>query len=348
MLNEILEYEQYTDPGHKKRLSAKLITDKGLAGVPRALTIIARKELDDRNYWKEKKPENRKIIRYEVTDALKRWCFEDNEMSLLQRINIPEPKKNTNETDEEYETKKEKLSNNITEKTIKSLEVKKQPNSWSSEDIYFPLNFRTPNIYAVNFPRIMSSAISCGPLKQYMLVCNKVFFEDLYTNRFFSVSIDNKDKKVIPVFTKKNDPVKGKLIDNYRDHIERLLKLIAIYMYNLSVNHDGKTPVYIGSGEAANWMEYPSFCIGNHSTTFYYKYNNMDEHIPVFENRYGFWEMNKIIENKYGFMTEEYKEKKEEEKENGYRTMDKKNNRCMIYDLKDGLRYPGYEEFSNK
>ena len=352
MLNEILEYLQYTDPGHKKRLLAKLITDKGFAGVPRALTIIARKELEDRNYWKEKSPEKRKSIRQDVRKVLEKWCFEDNENSLLQRINIPEPVKKKTETDKKYKARLKKQIKITKEKIKTDLEDKKRPVSWASKDIYLPLNFSTPNITAVNFPRIISGAISDGPLKHYMLICDMRFFEDLYINRLFSASSKKEeDKKTIPVFTKNNDPEAGTLTKNYREYIERFLKLIAVYMYTSKASQEESTKVYIGSGEAANWMDYAPFCLGNHSTTFYFKNEEDGKDIPVFSNRYSRWEMNRKILKRYGFEITEYKEvnkkNNKNEKKKGKelpKTIDEEKKICLVMDLEEGLRYPEYEE----
>ena len=325
MINEILEYEQYTNPNYQKRLLSELIIKKNMAGIPRALMIIARKELADRNYWKNKDPEERKQIREEVTEVLKKWCFGDDEKSLINRITLPET---------EIDEKEEKI--------LKKLEKKKDEKSWSSDNIYHPLKFKDPNIFAVNFPRIISAAISYGPkngtLKQYYLCCDKQFFDDLYLNRLFSVSVNKNANKEIP-----ECKLNGELKENYSVYIERLLKLIAVYIYTLNINNDGNSNVYIGSAETANWMDYSAFCIGNHSTTFYFKKDDNSEYIPIFENQYGCWEMNSIILKRYNFEIKEYSDEIEKKKgKAGYKTIDKKKNRCNIYDLEDGLKYPKY------
>lgn len=350
MLNETLEYKQYVTKSEILYVSGK--NEEKLYSIfkmiPRALTIIARHELEEKKYWDTKDLKKRKEIRNDVTKTLSSWCFDETsekfDVTLIQQIDYDE-------------------------KLIPAIQKKNSPDSWASGNIYSPLGYTYPNIYALNFPRVIRTAITLGPLKGMRLSCNKKLFEDLYKDTEsedadLNISLESKEKdpetgKVIwkklkrqkekgeQAFICETGENKGNLSQRAKEPVCRLFKLIAAYL--LACNQDetksDKTEenlydsTYLNLPLIGKWLDYAE----PFRTKYYYKGElifNRDK------NNNKLWTMNTNFRKEYDLKIEEF---------DYSHFYDSNNNqppaitgdRCYIYDLKDELLFPSPHYFIN-
>ncbi len=105
MLDERWEYKQYTTEG-------TLLNDNNYEkGFSHALTIIARHELEEKNYW-EISREEKKNVREEVYKTLQTWCFEekaDHMTTLFGHIKDKKKQKQFDDFIKKYNTERSLL-----------------------------------------------------------------------------------------------------------------------------------------------------------------------------------------------------------------------------------------------
>lgn len=176
MLNEIIEYHQYTDKIKSNRLKPR---KNNLTGIKRALEIIAREF-----YFNTAFPPQ-----FELTDKVN--CTKD-----ALRIWLGAEAKSSYEDFPEVEKRLDFLNANSYEKYL--LGFANEENGLhkllikSRESYDVPeLNFKSaPKKGPYNtdnkiyFDGVISNAITCGPLKRYYLVCKKTFDDLGYKEKF--------------------------------------------------------------------------------------------------------------------------------------------------------------------
>lgn len=297
MLNEFLEYKEYTVKNYSNRIIQNLVDNKHGAGITRALWIITRHELMVKDYW-NKNPDDQKRIRDEVTDLLQSRYFVDLPDVSLNGINV-----------------------SFLAKKIKT---------WNSE-IYVPFTYNHGVLTSNNFSRLLSEAILAGPLKNRRIACNRSFFEDLYINHkadtLYFTTEKSKEKK--PMFVSQKD---GSF--KWQRLSERLFCLIAAYLLESEHKVSNNALVRINTVDLANWMGYQSFGVGNNKGLTYYfnsRLMNKDpEYVPVFDQDENVWTINEQFADRYNFRLEEFSVS---EKESGKKKMPlSENDTCYIYE----------------
>ena len=320
MLNEIVEYQQYVNPGERLKVGGKKEhrLNRLTRYIPRALTVIARHELMVNEYWNTSDREKKKIIREDVMNTLYDWCFKDTAEGMNATL-----AKLTGDR-ELYE---------------KLRGQKSKKGSWASTDIYSPLCYKDPNIYSCNLARIVYSAVSEGPLKTRCLSCNRKFFEDLYDeldseDAVLNALTDHKplkrkrDEKEHAIISRTGKNA-GNLNLNAAGNFRRLLQFLAAYLIGSEQAGDPSVPVYINLVVLAKWMDVDK------ATRTVYLYKNS----PVFvKDDSGKWKMNDDFRKDYDIRLEEYDPSKMK------RLSVADNDRCYAYELPDGLLFPQYKE----
>lgn len=320
MLNEIVEYQQYVNPGERLKVGGKKEhrLNRLTRYIPRALTVIARHELMVNEYWNTSDREKKKIIREDVMNTLYDWCFKDTAEGMNAIL-----AKLTGDR-ELYE---------------KLRDQKSKKGSWASTDIYSPLCYKDPNIYSCNLARIVYSAVSEGPLKTRCLSCNRKFFEDLYDeldseDAVLNALTDHKplkrkrDEKEHAIISRTGKNA-GNLNLNAAGNFRRLLQFLAAYLIGSEQAGDPSVPVYINLVVLAKWMDVDK------ATRTVYLYKDS----PVFvKDDSGKWKMNDDFRKDYDIRLEEYDPSKMK------RLSVADNDRCYVYELPDGLLFPQYKE----
>ena len=255
MLNEFLEYDQYMGQ-IRSRINPSLVSTKNGAGIPRALWIIARHELGERNYWDDRKliESNRgkdtdlayirRNIRNEVMEKMKEWyadgskleefyidycCKGAGDQSLEKWQAFIDPKRKMWEKKWEIESQTDGESQ--TESEIKTI-----------------FSLLSPNLEnATNLTRILCEAICAGPLQNRYVVCNKSFVDAL-SSKFRYARDKKKPDDSIPIRNSKGE---------YTEYIMPLMKIISAWLikekYCLSIRRT----------DLGNWMDNAAF--GNSS-----------------------------------------------------------------------------------
>lgn len=320
MLNEIVEYGQYVNPGErlkaggKKEYRLRRLTQQ----VPRALTIIARHELMVRNYWNTADRKAKKKIREEVTDILYDWCFEDTAKGMNATLA-------TQTGDREL--------------YVILRDQKSKKSSWASTDIYLPLNFRDPNIYSCNLARIVCNAVQEGPLKTRRLSIKRKFFEDLYDDLDSEDAVLNAVTDHVPLKRKRGEKEHaiisrtgknaGKLNLNVAGTFRRLMQFSAACLLGSGQKEDTSDPVSVNLVVLAGWMGVDK------ATRTVYVYKGS----PVFvKEESGKWKMNEDFRKDYDIRIEEY----DPSEMNSLPLED--GDRCYVYDLPEGLLFPQYKD----
>ncbi len=271
MLNEIIEYKEYTDKKYAQRLDQAIINKKNGAGIRRALLIITRHELEVRNYWNEE-PNKQADIRAEIIEKLK-TIINDSVLNGIETSNL-----------------KDKIT------------------TWSNNNFYNPFNYDSgySNVTATTFPRLLSEAITAGPLRNRRLVCDRQFIEDLYINdQFYRIS-DKSEPKVL--WNKTN---KGKLNTRSIPYSERLFYLISAYYIACAQYGSADGYVYLNRTDIANWMGYQAFSDNKHEEKYLLAQKQMQKLIPLFErDSREFWKLSDIFTERYKLSLENYTDKK--------------------------------------
>lgn len=292
MLNEFIEYEEYTkDIFGKKKIDAPRLTpslfinvSKGdnLLGIERAFEIVARHELFETYQYDRLSNIEEKTEAVERTkEALNTWFCDDW---------LKEYYKDYIWGNEKF---KEKLKKNPEKWKWENFEEKKQ---WQFQNKLFRIDSmeaekgQANTFRVLTYEKIVSNAIRKGPLQKYVLVAK----HDWY----FNVS---KDGKQIAEGTKK-DPEKSKVLRKDLDHI---LKGISAYL--LAKEYDKKcTKVdnafqVVNKTDIANWDQTTS--IANNDLLKQYTYRKRDKDIPIFIKDDSLKEFSKICVDE-GFLKE--------------------------------------------
>ena len=314
MLDERWEYKQYTT-------ESTLLNDNNYEkGFSHALTIIARHELEERDYWEISREEKKKA-REEVYKTLQIWCFEekcDYMTTLFGHIKDTKKQKQFDDFIKKYNTERSLLS----------------------PDIYNPAY----NLNKASFLRIIANAISLGPLKVKKLGCNRQLFDDLYSGRIIFVG----DKNEVPCLKVLYDK-KTKTVAPREDNIPRtkiLFQIISSYLSVCELTEAYGEPLYL------NKIEIDHMNMGNKS--YLYKYYEVihtnvpgltiplsySSEINTRKAKKGKREKAWIVKNNfldyYEIKTEPYDGKEKEFI---------KENRCYIYEINGEIEFPSLEDF---
>ena len=233
MLDERWEYKQYTTEG-------TLLNDNNYEKVfSHALTIIARHELEERNYWEISREEKKKA-REEVYKILQTWCFEEkaeNMTTLFGHIK---------------DTKKQ-------EQFKKFIKKYNKERALLSTDIYNPFY----NLNKASFLRIIADAVSLGPLQIKRLSCNKELFNDLALG-CIKYTDEKGTRPCLGINQFDNNSKTFNVRENTIDRTEKLFQIIAAYMVACEPTASYGNPVYL------NKIETDSLHLGNKSYRYSY------------------------------------------------------------------------------
>ena len=284
----LFEFEDVEDNGKKEtiitsRLNNEITLKKNYAGIVRVLTILARGWLEEKGYYdKHNDSDSRSEIRKTIVEKLDRWCFEqsDTDKNLYDYF----------EAVKEYykkEIENGKGSREAKKKRIMKAEafVNEKRKLWMTDNTYSVMDYKNPSRYAINFPIIVADAINAGPLKRRAMICSKLFYKDILLNKSV-LSYKNDFAESCFVCDSYSQNSEGKIIggietETYKN-LNRRLKLIAACLVKKA---DGSSDdyVYINKADAANWMDYPSYCLGNHIGHQMF-FSKEGEKYSVFEN----------------------------------------------------------------
>ena len=314
MLDEKWEYEQYISE------SNLINADNYKECFRHALTIIARHELEENNYWDITRKEKKKV-REEVTKTLSTWFSEekaDNMVTLYGHI-------------------KDKVDRKSFEKFKKDYN-KKYP--IDSPDIYAPIN----NLENASFRRIIADAISLNCLRKRRISCDIKLFEDLYAGRIIHVDGNKKKPCLKVVFDKKTKQARiSKEKNTGKDSIaraKRLFKVIAFYLTSFESTEPNGESVYFNKIYTNILNENEQYKKG-----FEYKYYKKIHGIE-FESTICYrsdqkgkkkgWVVNKDFLDYYNVKLEEYDESQ---------IIFSKGNQCYIYEKDGEILFPGIDLF---
>ncbi len=314
MLNELREFEEYSQMLSKKKikdgeprmLPAMFFQKKDntvrYLGIPRVLSIVARYHLFNkrtaegkRDYASLETSEQREELREEVRQVLEKICFDKN---CLKYEGLYNYFKNYGPDDSEI----------LWEEFNKKRNTDK---SWKSNSIYRILSYNNNAIFnSVSFQMILADAISAGPLKNWYLVCDKSFWEDVYSelgileysrsndigaqNLKKNQRIVNDRKKHFPVATGKDA---GKIQGHGMSHLDRLLKTIACYLLEGGDINDNEN-VCINRVNLANWLGVKGVSDQKKKYSYYYKNEEIVLANPLLK---GFISLNKSFMRMYNF-----------------------------------------------
>lgn len=198
MLNEIQEYAEYTSDVSELstfRLIPELFTEeKKLRGIIRAMTVVARAELEREGYFDTAldTAAQRKIIE-KVKEALRRWsgfdttdsehgwleCYYNNYYNKIRKQSIEKPSWLKDGEMPTWEEVVKKTSKQYNTAIVESLDK-----DWRA---------KSDTMLAGSYEKIIASAVYLGPLKRYYLVCKKGAEEALEHNgNRLSLSGENK------------------------------------------------------------------------------------------------------------------------------------------------------------
>jgi len=262
MLNEIREYEQYQEVFcseediNKFRLMPYVFFKKNHRnGLRRALTIVARKALENRNYFQTEDISLQKNIIDEVKDDLKIWCgFVETDERTTIKPWLSHYYELTNKTNEKFE-------------------------KWGSFKRYFNSSFNKSffqsaletdknSIYEISYDGVIAEAIYFGKLKRYYLVCKKN-------------GVDN--FKVLD-----SDGVSYRPFDNRKKDLEKIdyiRKFVAAYLLKQKFTAYHNNYNIINNADLANWTQYSDIF----KVTFFNQVTYKDK--PIYE-REPYWVYN--------------------------------------------------------
>ena len=252
MLNELLEYEEYTCENvgeeigvNNCRFNTYIYTKRNRGGLARALTIIARKELSDRGYFDAPVGRQKEIIE-NVRKALAEWLGfdepEDEKVSdydgwlrkYYTRVILPSSDKDKSSIrswEEIRDYKKDEYCGDILEE-LYSIDNKKR---------------KSKNTFnKITYERIISDAIFLGPLQQYYLICKESTF--------------------------KNVTWGGETLNNSEDNVKRkhnILKLAAAYL--IKKRYTGNEYNVVNQSDLGNWTDNTKIAKGEY---YFEKKNN--------------------------------------------------------------------------
>ena len=241
MLDEIKEYQEYMcDPSAEEgvRLNPAILFDKKhFNGLGRALTTIARGELDRRGYFGLQE-EDFSIVE-EVIFVLKEWLgFGQNGEKTISKYNSWMGKYYI-----EYEE-------NVTVDWDKFVKDKKSQygKGLFSDKILTEKDTKLE----VTYDKVVADAIYQGPLKRYYLVCKKGFEQDLYKT----------SKKTFDKRLNSKLATDSRLIDN-------VLKLICVYL--IKKGYTGNIFNNVNLTDVAHWSQSKSINHGGYYDGLKYK-----------------------------------------------------------------------------
>ena len=226
MLNEIKEYEELTgaiSSGVACRLNVEVFKRKDrMSGLGRAMTIIARYELEKREYFTAPK-EKQKVIVEEVVQCLKEWigfAESDNELtaynSWLKRyyteiiLPLSEDAKAIKPWEKIEKEKKKQYAGKLMDPT-------RDVSDYSNKKI--------------SYEQVIADAVYYGPLKRYYMVFHPEVLQSLTKN---GKAMDYKKKK-------------------NREQLENLLRLVAAYLIKKSYTSNEEN--IVGFADVANWAQ---------------------------------------------------------------------------------------------
>lgn len=251
MLDEIKEYQEYTcDPLDDKgvRLNAEIFFNKGhFNGLGRALTIIAREELNKRGYFSSQE-EDMTIVE-DVIRALKEWLgFVKEDTAAISDYNAwLEKYFNAHKKDDAH-----KKGSTIDWDSFVKLKKSQYGKGLFTDKILTDKDTKLE----VTYDKVVADAINQGPLKRYYLVCKKGFEQDLYKK-----SKKDADKRLNPKL--KTDSI---LIDN-------ILRLICVYL--IKKEYTGNLSNNINLTDIAHWAQNKSINNGGYYDGLKYKRKNL-------------------------------------------------------------------------
>ena len=242
MLNEIQEYVEYTsdvDELKTFRLIPELFAEKKkLRGLVRAMTVVARKELERVGYFdialdtakqQEKIKEVKKALRqwsgFDTTDSEHGWleCYYNNYYNKVRK----QSKKPSWLKDGELPTWEEvvkKMSKQYDTTIVKSMNK-----DWGG---------KSDTMLAGTYEKIIANAVYLGPLKRYYLVCKRGAEEALeYNGNHLNVS--------------------GKKKKDY-DRADNALRLVAAYL--LKKRLTGTTENQVNMTDLGYWAQNNNIC----------------------------------------------------------------------------------------
>ena len=245
MLDEIKEYQEYTcNPLLREgvRLNADILFDKGhFNGLGRALTIIAREEMEKRGYF-DLQEEDMTIIE-EVVCTLKEW------LGFIQE---------DEETISKYDSWMKKYYNDHNENVSSDWDkfVKSRKSQYSKRLFTERILTEKDTKLEVTYDKVIADAIFQGPLKRYYLICKKGFEQDLYKK-----SKNDSAKKLNPKLA-----TDSRLIDN-------ILRLICVYL--IKKNYTGNISNNVNLTDLAHWAQNRSVNHGGYFDGLKYKRKNL-------------------------------------------------------------------------
>lgn len=246
MLDEIREYQEYTcNPLAKEgiRLNPKILFDKGhFNGLGRALTTIAREELDKRGYF-GLQDEDFTIVDA-VICALKEWLgfIQEGEETISQYNSWMKKYYNAHKEDASVEW----------DKFVKSRKSQYGKGLFTEKTLPEKTLPEKDTKLEVTYDKVVADAIYQGPLKRYYLICKKGFEQDLY-------------KKSKNDFVKQLNPklaTDSRLIDN-------VLRLICVYL--IKKEYTGNTSNNVNLTDVAHWAQNKSINHGGYYDGLKYK-----------------------------------------------------------------------------
>ena len=259
MLNEIREYEQYQEffdskeEVNKFRLMPYVFFKQNHRnGLRRPLIIVARKALENRDYFQTEDPFLQKNIINEVKGDLKIWCgFEDMNNQSDIKPWLPHYYELTNETNENYEDWK----------SFKRYYKK----AFNKSFFQSALEVEKNSVYEISYDGIIADAIFFGKLKRYYLVCKKNGVENF---------------RVL-----KSDGISYRSFDNRKSDLEKLdyiRKFVAAYLLKQKFTAYHNTYNIVDNADLANWAQYSDIF----KVTFFNKITYKDK--PIYE-REPYW-----------------------------------------------------------
>ena len=180
MLNEIREYTEYTSAIEDMpvlRLMPELFMEKNkLRGLVRAMTVVARAELERVGYFEAPLEQQRELIEG-VIAKLRQWCgFGEDVQNNLEQDEAADAWLKCY-----YEKAIEPLGR---PGTLSWAEVVKKKEKQFETTIVGAVNksSETDTMLAISYEKVVANAVHIGPLKRYYLVCREGAEEALESN----------------------------------------------------------------------------------------------------------------------------------------------------------------------
>lgn len=237
MLNEIQEYAEYTSPVKDMqvmRLMPNLfMKDNKLRGLVRAITVVARAELEHVGYFEATMEQQRELID-EVIGRLRQWCGFESAVCAEEKSDT------CRSWLEQYY--KEIIEPMGKAGTLTWAEVVKKKAKQFELTIVGSINktSKTDTRLAIYYEKIVANAIYLGPLKRYYLVCREGAEEALENN--------GKKLRVYGKGCKKWDCEKA----------DNVLRLVSAYL--LKQRLTGTKANHVNMTDLGYWAQHKKIC----------------------------------------------------------------------------------------